>query len=234
MKASSPYGFTLVELVTVIAVGAILATILVQVASQARRSSEQSVSASHMRQIGIALHLYATDHGGLLPETADSGVDRSWVYTLAPYLDDVEEVLVCPADPKRDERREKKLSSYVVNEYLFEDAFGPFGEPLPSYRNLETLEAPSRTMAVFIGADHLALSASNDHVHTRRWAGYWLAVIDGIQPDRFRTGPPSHYHTDGSAPYLYADGHVATIQAQELKRRIDAGENPARPPEAAD
>ena len=234
MKLSSSQGFTIIELLAVIAVTAVLATILVQVGSQARRASDRSVSASHMREIGVALHLYANDHDGWLPETADRGPDYSWVYTLVPYLDGGAEVLVCPGDPRGDERRERRLSSYVVNEYLFQHAYGPFGQPLPSHRNLENLVAPSRTMALFIGADHLAPSVSNDHAHTRGWEGNWLAVIDAIQPDRFRSGTANHDHTDGSANYLYADGHVAAIDARELKRRIDAGENPARPPDETD
>lgn len=234
MKLSPRNGFTLIELLTVIAVIAILAMLLIPVASQVRMTTRRSVCASNMRQIGIALHLYANEHNGWLPNTSDEGLERSWIFTLSSYLDDVDEVRICPDDPRREERMERSLSSYVVNEYLFKDEYGPFGERLESFRNLETLRYPTQTMAVFIGPDNMPLSASNDHAHTRRWTGNWAAVIDAIQPDRFRTAAANSDRTDGTANYLYADGHVAIIDAADLKTQIDAGENPARPPEAAD
>ena len=57
-------------------------------------------------------------------------------------------------------------------------------------------------------------------------------VLEDIQPDRFG-GPAMSDSNDGRtagyANYLFADGHVETIPAAEIKRRCDARDNFARP-----
>lgn len=231
MKTKTHTGFTLIELLTVIAIVAILAAILIPVVQNTRTQAQQAVCGSNLRQIGLALHLYANDHDGWLPETTHSGPEESsWIFTLAPYLDDVDEVRICPRDPQRQGRRLLRLSSYVVNEFLFVDDVDPFGRLMRSYRNLHQLRQPEQTAAVFIGADHLGLSITNDHTHSRNWTD-WTALINDIQPDRFRSGSPSSDRSSGSANYLFADGHVDALAASTVKAQIAAGQNFARPPE---
>jgi prepilin-type N-terminal cleavage/methylation domain-containing protein len=55
--------FTLVELITVVAIVAILASLLLPALARARRSAYQVVCASNLKQIGVAFELYAGDHG---------------------------------------------------------------------------------------------------------------------------------------------------------------------------
>lgn len=233
MNVRAKVGFSLIELLTVIAIIGIMTGILIPVTNHVRVTVHRSNSASNLRQIGIALHMYANDNEGWLPETSHTGDTRiSWIYTLSSYLDNVDDVRICPMDPQAEERLAQRLSSYIVNEYLFVDRTDPFGGIQESFRNLETLQVPSQTMAVFIGADDLPLSDYNDHTHSRRgpWSN-WGAVLADIQPDRFRVGAPAPDRTEGTSNYLYADGHVAVIHAAEIKRRVDAGENIAEPPE---
>jgi len=46
-------------------------------------------------------------------------------------------------------------------------------------------------------------------------------VLDDIQPDRH----------GATANYLFADWHVAALKAEPLKKRIEAGDNFAKPPQ---
>ena len=60
-------GFTLVEVLVVIAVIATLAGLLLPVLSSARAAGRLTVCASNLRQIGLALHAYAHTNRGFLP-----------------------------------------------------------------------------------------------------------------------------------------------------------------------
>lgn len=65
--ALAPRGFTLVELLTVIAVIAILAAILIPVVGSMRQSARAAACSSNMREIGKAVLLFVADNKGLLP-----------------------------------------------------------------------------------------------------------------------------------------------------------------------
>src|SRR5690606_21917436 len=60
-------AFTLIELLTVIAIIGILAAILIPVVGKVRASARSSVCASNLRQVSIALTGYVTEHRGQLP-----------------------------------------------------------------------------------------------------------------------------------------------------------------------
>ena len=54
-------GFTLIELLVVIAIIAIIAAILFSVFSQAREKARSAADMSNVRQIGLAIQMYAQD-----------------------------------------------------------------------------------------------------------------------------------------------------------------------------
>ncbi len=222
-------GFTLIELITTCAVIAVLSAILIPVVSAAKSSASKAKCASNMRQIGIAISLFAQNNHGQFPLSTHSvqNVEESWIYTLAPYLQDVDAVRICPADPQGEARLQQNLTSYVLNEYVVVANMDPFGNVSGnSYTNLNRLESPSRTMVAFIASDSMSLGDHSDHTHSRGWTS-WNRVTADIQPNRFGGGSGSGL--GGSANYLFADGHVENIEAPTLHEKIIAGINPADP-----
>jgi prepilin-type N-terminal cleavage/methylation domain-containing protein/prepilin-type processing-associated H-X9-DG protein len=224
-------AFTLIELLVVIAVIGILSSLLLPAVAGAKLKARQSSCMSNMRQIGLAMIMYADDHDGWLPTTTHGGAtNASWVFTMAGYFGNLDRIRISPGDPKGEQRLAAQASSYVLNEYTSVDLTDPWGGVTESFRKLPALQKPAETITTFIISDELDASISNDHTHSRRWNRGWNAVLRDIQPDRYRTALNDD-HTRGSANYLYADGHVVAMKAAAVKARIDAGDNIARPPE---
>src|SRR5258708_5198994 len=80
-------GFTLLELLVVIAVIAILAAMLLPALSRAKAQGQSARCKSNLRQYGIALHMYVDDNR-VYPFGAvgfNNGWEQSWFDNLSQY-----------------------------------------------------------------------------------------------------------------------------------------------------
>jgi len=89
-----PRAFTLIELLVVVAVIAILAALLLPTLTRAKESGRRAVCASNLRQLTIALDLYAVDHDGFYPPRSPVG---AWPTRLYGGYENLE-VLLCPTE----------------------------------------------------------------------------------------------------------------------------------------
>jgi prepilin-type N-terminal cleavage/methylation domain-containing protein/prepilin-type processing-associated H-X9-DG protein len=216
------YAFTLIELLVVVAIIGLLVALLLPAVQQSRAAARRTTCQNNVRQIGIAIPNFANAHQGEFPKNAHAGERRSWIYTLGPFLEDVDVVRICPDDPKGPDRVLVKSTSYIINGYLTSTRPG-------SVRKLGKLRATSKTITMFEGSDDRDLSFTREHTHPWSWfstaniqAG---TVLESLQQEVQvnRHGAISHY--------LYADGHVEPIDEEQIAEWCRLGFDFARPPQ---
>src|SRR5512143_91359 len=92
----SKRGFTLIELLVVIAIIAILAAILFPVFAKAREKARTSACQSNLKQMALAMRMYAGDYDDCFVLTLDQA-PRTWTRRLYPYVKD-RAIYGCPSD----------------------------------------------------------------------------------------------------------------------------------------
>ncbi len=102
-------GFTLIEILIVIAIIVILAAILFPVFASSREKARAASCLSNYHQVGIAIQMYAQDFDDKTP--ANGGSFGGLIQDSVPYIH-TSSVFVCPDDYDRDE--EGRAGSYRV------------------------------------------------------------------------------------------------------------------------
>jgi prepilin-type N-terminal cleavage/methylation domain-containing protein len=131
-------GFTLIELLVVIAIIALLMAILMPALSYVRKQARSSACQSNIRQLCLAMNLYALDHDDhTMPFSHDPG--EYWFHQLAPYLsakdyknnpeehiEGVMKVAFC-AMTKRQDRTENSFYGSAYSSWRFMGGEGSYG-----------------------------------------------------------------------------------------------------------
>ncbi len=90
-------GFTLTELLTVIAIIGILAAILLPGLARAREAARRASCMANLSQIGMSLHMYADENQGQLPWSGGKG-NAECLVPFARRYDSALYSFVCPSD----------------------------------------------------------------------------------------------------------------------------------------
>jgi len=208
-------GFTLVELLVVIAVIAVLAAILLPVFAQAREKARQTTCLSNLKQIGTALFLYVQDYDEGFPlqldtpSFTDAYALHAWPALLQPYSK-IYDIWRCPSSPDSTPVVKSGTGSYWINAYLNgwcnNPSMNACGSSLCDAVPLALAAIPYPVTTVVM-SDGFGGTGYLTPVHM--WCDIWA----GGSADCYRWDT---YHS-GGANYLLVDGHAKLFRPSAFR-----------------
>jgi prepilin-type N-terminal cleavage/methylation domain-containing protein/prepilin-type processing-associated H-X9-DG protein len=216
-------GFTLVELLTVVAIVGVLSAILVPVVARARLAAQTAASTSNLRQLATATHAYVADNRGFFPPSMSADNNTRWHGArvsdnqpfdgakgwLGPYLGKDGRVKMCP--------RFEAMDRVPDDAGNFENGAGGYGYNAPYLGG----PPPAKNTDPYQPARFARLPQPG---RTVMFASTALAKKAGLQEYPFaeppnqptETGaigidlqPSTHFRFNGKALVAWCDGHVS-------------------------
>jgi prepilin-type N-terminal cleavage/methylation domain-containing protein len=86
LRVRSSRGFSLIELLVVVAIIAVLVALLLPAVQKVREAAQRTQCANNLRQLGIALHNYENAYG-YFPAAGNASNDLGWHVYLLPYIE---------------------------------------------------------------------------------------------------------------------------------------------------
>ena len=227
-------GFTLIELLVVIAILSLLIAILLPVLNQAKHHARRAACIGNLRQIGVAIHMYAEDFEDTIPYgPAGRPVTGSNFYTVtgnvtsllsledgAPvglglllddYLAHQPTVLFCPGADQPSEAKEQLArvgQAQAQSDFYYRHASVALltGTPNISHTKLSDLGRNSQDRPI------AALVADVQFLAHPSLAAFQVKT---------RTS-----HQRAVSNILFATGHVRTVSNRDDKMTVDIGTAP--------
>jgi prepilin-type N-terminal cleavage/methylation domain-containing protein/prepilin-type processing-associated H-X9-DG protein len=200
-------GLTLIELLVVISIIGLLIGLSVPALSRAREEARTTKCLSNVRQLGIALQMYADSHDGRVPPR-DYDAGAVWVDRLEPQYAS-RELLRCPTDRGRVE------VSYLMNGFIdhfvmhsfrgdWDEFFGTYKDGGFASIRLSNIPKPAETIA--FGEKR---AESDDDAYMDIWppqsgSDHLTEVAHGKHRSggEQRNGGSNYAFADGSARFL--------------------------------
>jgi prepilin-type N-terminal cleavage/methylation domain-containing protein/prepilin-type processing-associated H-X9-DG protein len=222
-------GFTLIELLVVIAIIAILAAILFPVFAQARDKARQVSCSSNMKQVSLAVLMYAQDYDERMPSVHWG----AYYVAVQPYMRN-SQVWSCPSasgfysirncfferDAAGCDRR--ILANLLVGIATNGDAFGGSGGGWGPTRSTASFEAPAE-MIMLVENDVLVRGGGEPPPTSKALFDsqfVYSACLDSRQAMWHTRWGASTAHAmgrlgakhQGGANFAYMDGHVRWLK----------------------
>lgn len=190
-------AFTLIELLVVIAVIAILASLLLPAIGQAKGRAQATQCLNHLKQLGVAVQLYAHEFNGLIQIDAPLEPTNTWgsiLNTNQPLK--ALDVFVCPSYAPR------QFTNWFYT-------FGVRQDPLPQYTRGDFNEI----------LDINRLPTPTEYLHLADTTSRGRQGAGARQYYYFRTDHEKEVHArhDRRANGLFMDGHVESCGRARLE-----------------
>lgn len=194
-------AFILIELLMIIAVIGILASILLPALARTRETTRRASCLANLSQIGMAMRMYAEEHERMLPWSGGQNRAEALLYLHGNYLPD-SRTFMCPSDP---------------NTHEFDDAKDLQGNLLPISTKIEDVRSLRCSYDYFGAYTGAPLILPHPASPIPKVPVMWdLAFTEDVA---------DFNHVPGGCNVLWLDGSVSFMLTAEL-----AGSNlPYRP-----
>ena len=216
------FGFSLIELLVVISIIAAVLAILMPGLGKARIMARRTVCASNLKQIDIAMHSYLSTNDDKYPAAQDPLYSNIWLWMgrgwrgfLSPHLGgkidaNNPSVLLCPADKIAPKKWESTSYSYSLVFYHSPEQIDM--NDIEDYTSNTSLIKPS------IPQRSLNVAKPNGKIIIGEWLSNHRQIEDG--------NDFGWWCWKGRRNYLFVDGHVQFLKAEEIRPANDGDPNP--------
>jgi prepilin-type processing-associated H-X9-DG protein/prepilin-type N-terminal cleavage/methylation domain-containing protein len=223
-------GFSLVEVLVIVAIVAVLAAILFPLFARSQEKGRSTTCLANMRQIGTAVLLYAQDSDNQMPLNASDVKDfantkgeewhPNWLSGITPYTRNTA-LFRCPeAVPAQDDAALPNAAPGITPTAVSDSSVQ--GNGVVMQRRLTDIPAPDRI--VFLGEERIRVSRALLRPRLGSGDSYnsWHGLDDVTHEERYNN------NHNGGGNLLFCDGH-STWRKLDTQRSGDFGLVPDQP-----
>jgi prepilin-type N-terminal cleavage/methylation domain-containing protein len=169
-------GFSLVELISVLALMCIMALMLYGFGSASRQRSQQKLCADNLQKIYLAMQIYANDFGGRLPENPNAVTSEQVLDELVPRYTTDTSIFICPGGRDSQILSGEPLVKHKISyAYYMGRRLDPPQNVLMSDRQVDT---QSKAAGEFVFSENGRPPGNNHH----KYGGNFLLCDGSVRP----------------------------------------------------